>query len=148
MRKKEALGKIADCLERLSGYLYSLIHGISGNPINDWGLVQLASFAECVNAMPPYLLERKSKKADNESASLKSAQTKVTVAAQVFMHQNLLICFIAWYALFELLVVLAMVIAFKLIPELKMDSVIVTSLIATPILGAAAVVAVSKARAR
>lgn len=147
IKKKEALGTIADCLERLSGYLYSLIHGISGRPINEWGLVQLAGFAECVNAMPSYQPERKSKKADNESESLKSAQTKVAAIAQVFMHQNLLICFIAWYALFELLVVLAMVIAFRLVPGLKMDSVMVTSLIATPILGAAAVVAVSKARA-
>ncbi len=148
IKKKEALGKIADCLELLPGYLYSSIHGISGRPINDWGLVQLAGFADCVNAMPPYLPERKSKKADDESESLKSARTKVAVVTQVFMHQNLLICFIAWYALFELLVVLAMLIAFKLVPGLKMDSVMVTSLIATPILGAAAVVAVSKARAR
>lgn len=148
IRKREAAGKIADCLEQLCGYLYSLIHGISGRPVNDWGLAQLAGFAACVNAMPGYLPERKSKKADTESEGLKGAQTKVAVVTQVFMHQNLLICFVAWYALFELLVVLAMVIAFKVVPGLKMDSVMVTSLIAAPILGAAAVVAVSKARAK
>lgn len=41
LRKKEELGLVADCIERLSGYLYSLIPGIGGKPINDWGLGRL-----------------------------------------------------------------------------------------------------------
>jgi hypothetical protein len=54
LQKKAELGKVADCLELLSGFFYSGLSSIAGNPINDWGVAQLASFAAGVNALSSY----------------------------------------------------------------------------------------------
>lgn len=141
---KKGLGQVADCLEALSGYLYSRIHSTTGAPISEWGLDRLSAFAQRVNALPA--LDSEAERASIRPTMLKTAQAKVVIVGRIFMHENLLVCFAAWYLLFELLVVLGLVIAFKLLPGLRMDSVIVTSLIATPLLGAAGIIAVSKAR--
>jgi len=58
------------------------------------------------------------------------------------------ICFDAWLAVLAVLVTSCMLVAFRMVPALKMDSTMVSLLIGIPILGAAAIVAVYASKHR
>jgi hypothetical protein len=143
IRARDDLGQVANCLELLSGYLYSLIPGISSSEVSNWGIAQLSSLAEQVAGLSAYPVQSKPEASAKSSGK---ARAGLTFLSGFFMHENLFLCFVAWWALLQVLVILGMFIALKLIPNLPMDSVIATSLVATPILGAAAIVAVSRTR--
>lgn len=106
----------------------------------EYGQQSLASFSKVTNALPVYKAERTMRiTGSGISSKLASGFEKVI---GMFSHENILVCFFAWYAVMAFLIFLAWKATFYLAPEMKIDSVILATLIGTP-LASAAVMAVA-----
>ena len=135
IKDKKELREVAACFEPLAIYLYSVIPEISSNEeISREGQKQLLVFSERVQGLSLYSSEPES--ASGKLNVLRRAANMVHALTASFSHQNLIICFVAWYLLANVLVLGSAAMAMRMIPRLAIDSVLLTTLIGVPILSA------------
>lgn len=150
LKDKKDLPQLSDCLLNLASYLYSMIPELHQTPIpaegrlgtSSFGLGSLRAFAEKLEILPEYLPEpQKQPRETRVKDYFLRLQGSI---AGVFAHQNMLLCFIAWYVLCLALVCTAVMFARVLIPELKLDSVLVSTVVGVPIAAAVTALAISR----
>ena len=140
---KRELAQTADCLELLASYCFCNIDVADGAETPE-SISVLKTFAQSVISLPA--LEVLPEWPTSRKASIfERLHASVAPFSSLFSSDNLLICFLSWWVLCFVLVVLGAVVALRMVPALTMDSIIVTCLIATPTAGAVTVVAVSAA---
>jgi len=94
--------------------------------------------------LPPYSSEPKPETA-KQGASRRIASVGRRLN-DLFVHQNTIICFGAWYLLSLVLIAAGVKIALHYYPELKMDTVILSTIIGVPVAGATAAVTLPRLR--
>lgn len=145
LQDKKDLQAVASVLHELARFLFSLIPEVSGaegheaKEVAASGERSLHKFADDLTDLPVYNpeprpLERKEK-----------VKSGFVIAASwlcgLYRHDNLLIRFIVWWGLAQGLVVTATILADHYVPGLKVDSTLVSFIIGTPLLVAAAALA-------
>jgi hypothetical protein len=138
----ESTGRI---FRKLAGYLYSEIPQVLPNSprereeLHAWGEQALNAFAQEVCALSSYVVSPASKVEEkpNRVVRIWSALTLL------FVHQSVLIRFLAWYACTETIVLISTRLAFYLVPTLILDSTIVVAIITVPLIAAATAAAVA-----
>lgn len=145
LQDKKDLQSVASVLRELAQFLYSMIPEVSSvegreaTVTTARGEQSLLQFADDLASLPAYRpeprpLERKEKvKSDFAIA--------VNGFASLFGHDNLLIRFFAWWGLAQGLVVIATILASHYVPGLRVDSTLVSFIVGTPLLVAAAALA-------
>ena len=145
LQDKKDLPAVASVLNDLAQFLYSMIPEVSGvegreeAEITAFGEQSLLQFADDLTGLPAYRpeprpLERKEK--------VKSGFViAASWFANLFCHDNLLIRFFVWWGLAQGLVVVATIVASHYISSLKADSTLVSFIVGTPLLVAAAALA-------
>jgi hypothetical protein len=142
---KKDLAAVIAALEELEAYLFSTIPELSdsdlgkGEDIKSLGENSLVKFAEVLEPLPPYSPEPRPLR-NKERVQFKFA-TFVAWVFGLFAHENLLLKFVAWWFLVQMLVGSFMVIIWHYFPNLKLDSTLVSLLIGTPLVVSAAALA-------
>jgi hypothetical protein len=126
--------------------LYSQIPELQSNtkaedatPLTPWGEEQLLLFAEAVERFPDYSSEA-------ERVAKQGLIFKISEATTVFSHENIFVCFLSWLVCLGVLVSIGTWMMLRTFPTLKMDSVLVSTIVATPIVGPATLVAIARQR--
>lgn len=150
---KKDLLLVQDCLTRLAGYFYSNIPELSaageeddGKALTSFGENDLILFSEQVNALSVYSSE--SKIETGSTSPQRKVASSISRLAALFSHPNVLVCFLVWYLLSGLLLLLTLSMAFYFLPTQNMDSVLLSTLIGVPPASAVAAVAVSRRQRR
>jgi hypothetical protein len=99
----------------------------------------LLRFAEIIQELPPYVPERR-KLGQKEKATVKIADM-LTWVVDLFAHENPLLKFIFWWTLIQCLVLASVITASHYVNSLKFDSTLVSLIIGTPLVVAAAALA-------
>jgi len=148
LKDKKDLGAVANALLFLSGYLYSKIPDAlspaGADTLPEFGTSCLLNFSAEVQSLAPYRSESKSPVGSTRFWSWISETSRRVPG--LFSHQNLLACFLAWYFVILVLVVIALKVTLHFFPAVVMDSVIVTTLVGCPAICAVTAVAVSRRR--
>lgn len=140
LRDKKDLATLNSALEDLAEYFYTEIPEIAPDSseaqreMEAAGMVALMKFVAKTNGLAPYRSEAIPSTA-KEDVARKVAFTGSRLAA-LFVHHNVLVSFFAWYFLLLLICSSAAWAALRYVAALKLDSVMVTSLIGVPLLGA------------
>ena len=150
IRDKKDLNDVSQCLLYLSAYLYTQIPELQPNPSEkgatfaQWGVEQLATFADSVARFPAYSSEEG--RVAKKELIKKSVASRVAAVTGIFSHDNIFVCFLSWLVCLSVLVSIGTWIMLRTFPSLKMDSVLVSTIVATPIVGAATLVAIARQR--
>lgn len=152
IKDRKDLAIVEKALLDLAAYLYSIIPEIpptsaksNVRPTHNFGTDDLERFATSINALPQYASEAKVETKEGLFAKLLLAGFRA--CGNLFSHQNMLICFFSWYVVSLILVLGGFGVAHAEIAGLKADSVIVSTIIGTPLVAAfTAVVAISQRR--
>jgi hypothetical protein len=142
---RKDLSSIASSLLHLASFLYTLIPEVSSAgrhssmelvAIGERYLLQFADSLEGLNVYKsePQPLEGKEKVRSKLALA-------ITWFGTLFVHESPVVKFIVWWALALAIVIFGLIIARHYATDLKMDSTIVTLLIATPLLVGAAALA-------
>jgi hypothetical protein len=150
LRKRAVDGRdvevVESALSDLGTFLYTEIANVPcaapRATLERIGDASLLSFARKVNALSPY--ERQPHRPDPHGRLLKMFGAAVRWLTGILTHENVIAVFFAWYFLAFVLEVAAFVIAFRLFPTLSMDTSLIGTGIATPLLVAAAALVLSK----
>jgi hypothetical protein len=151
---KKDLRAISYCLLYLSGYFYSQIPELQSDPVQEtdgksvpleqWGEKQLDLFASTVAEFSEYSPEEE--KLAKQQLLKQRVESRVTRMSNVFSHENIFVCFSSWLICLAALVWLGTWAMLRAVPALRMDSVLVSMVIGTPIIGAATLVAIARHR--
>lgn len=151
IRDKKDLSEVSACLLYLAAYLYTQIPELEPNPSGkegtafaQWGEEQLVSFANSVAQFPAYSSEEG--RVAKQELIKKSLASRVAGFTTVFSHDNIFVCFLAWLVCLGVLVSIGTWIMLRTFAGLRMDSVLVSTIVATPIVGAATLVAIARQR--
>lgn len=144
MKDKKDLLSVANALKELTVFLYAAIPEISSDSEKKKKLDVLSErslvrFAEIIQELPPYVPERR-KLGQKEKATVKIADMLAWVAG-LFAHENPLLKFILWWTLVQGLVLASVIAASHYVSSLKFDSTLVSLIIGTPLVVAAAALA-------
>lgn len=150
LRDKKELEDVSDCILDLSGYLYSRIPDVPAHQGRDslatLGDVCLESFSGRLLGLDPYTTEIKS-----EVTPVRSRKVLLSILRGVpipFSHQNIFVCFLTWYIFAQILTVASLKTTLHFLPAIEIDSVIVATLVASPLACAVTAVALSRPRNR
>jgi hypothetical protein len=145
LQDKKDLQAVASVLNELAKFLYSMIPEVSSvegheaAEITAFGERSLLRFADDLTSLPPYRAEpRPLERKERVKSGFVIA---VNWFANLFCHDNLLIRFFVWWGLAQGLVVAATILANHYVPSLKVDSTLVSFIVGTPLLVAAAALA-------
>lgn len=151
LKDKKDLAAVAHCLTDLAGYLYTTIPGVSGttkekqdDALQAFARSSLASFSTRIYGLAPHVSEPRPE--IPIPGFWGRARSRLSSSTAIFSHENTLICFVAWYGLTLILVLVGVAVAFYVIPTLKMDSTIVIAITTVPVASAAGALAVSRGR--
>lgn len=131
---------VGSLFRHLANFFYSSLHENRDDySLACWAYAELTRAADALNSLP------------NLSESPQESKTqffkKLLVASGgVFSHRSVVVAFIAWWVVIQVLCLLVSVVAFHLYPKISMDSAALVTLIATPVLAAGAMVGVSRRR--
>jgi len=140
LRDRKELSNLSRALTQLSTYLYTEIPEIpeisegSEEDNREWqeiGAAALSAFADEVNALPPYTAQLKPV-SPKEAVSRRLASRGSKLAA-FFVHENILIRFFSWYFLSLFLIATGFWIAFRCVPTLSVDTVIISTIVGGPV---------------
>jgi hypothetical protein len=147
---KKDLPVICNALRDLAAYFYTEIPEIhlgteeESLHLRESGDGYLLSFAKMIESLDVYHPESKTPSArESASVSLSVISAKL---ARPFSHENVLYCFLAWYFLSLLLIASGFLLAFHYLPGLKLDTVIVSTVVGGPVAGAITAVTIAKLR--
>jgi hypothetical protein len=149
LRDKKDLTVIQSAMTELSGYLYTEVPEISDGteeqvrPLKQYGLDALLRFATTVNGLAAYASEPV-RPTPQEDVSRKVAQTGQKLTG-LFLHENVLIGFVAWYVLTLFLVSLAIYLGCRF-AGVRFDSVVLSTLVGVPVAGAITAVTIPRLR--
>jgi hypothetical protein len=144
LKDRKDLPEISTVLTYLASYQYLEIPELSDSrsePRFEEGLQSLLIFAQRVTTLPPYRSEEL-KPTPRQKLSLKISAFMATVTAP-FWHDNLLVAFIVWWFFLSLLFIGGFFGLLRVFP-VKIDSAIITTLVAGPILGAVTAVTIPR----
>lgn len=144
IKDRKDLPAIQTALTFLASYLYLEIPALSDSGSGarfEEGMQSLLTFAQQVTSLPPYRSEEL-KPTPKQQFSLKLLAVFSIVSAP-FGHENLLVAFLSWFVLLFLLFGIGLFEASRLL-AIKADSVIITTLISGPILGAVTAVTIPR----
>lgn len=152
IKDRKDFDAIEKALVALAAYLYSIVPEVSPSApegetsaVHDSGAQGLDNFAASMNALPRYLSEAKIEA--KEGSLAKWLYATLRRCGNLFSHQSMLVCFLSWYFLSLVLILMGFQIARYEIADLKPDSVIVATAIGTPLVAAVtAVVSISQRR--
>jgi hypothetical protein len=141
LKDRKDLHTVANILRELAKYLYSVIPELSGKDeeVSGFGERALMKFADDLEALPAYAAEPRPL-ATKERASRKLVGVLIWLVG-LFSHENPLVKFWVWWALVQLIAILAVTVALQSISALKLDSALIVFAIGTPLLVAAATLA-------
>ncbi len=145
---KKDLPILVSVLLDLSTYLYSEIPEISdgvgeeANRLAEAGAASLESFAEKVNAMTQYASEVRPETPKESMA--KAAFSALARVGSIFRHENELVCFMAWYVLSLVLILSGFILAIHFEPGLRVDTVVISTVVGGPVAGAITAVTIAK----
>ena len=148
IKDKKDLSNIASILTDLATYLYTEIPEICDGTDEDkkqfqeYGDTALNAFADKLNALQPYKSEAEPL-TPHQAVSRKFASTSSKVSA-FFTHENVLVCFCAWYIFSAILICFGFWLASLLIPAFKLDTVILSTIVGGPVAGAITAVTVAR----
>ena len=153
IRDKKDLSEVSACLLYLAAYLYTQIPELDPNPnekegkvFAQWGEEELVSFANSVAQFPAYSSEEG--RVAKQELIKKSLASRVAGFTTVFSHDNIFVCFLSWLVCLGVLVSIGTWIILRTFAGLRMDSVLVSTIVATPIVGAATLVAIARQRTK
>lgn len=151
IRDKKDLNEVSACLLYLSAYLYTQIPELQPSPNDDkgaafvqWGEEQLVAFADSVARFPAYTSEEA--RVAKQELIKKSVVSRVSELTTIFSHDNIFVCFLSWLVCLGVLVSIGTWMMLHAFTSLKMDSVLVSTIVATPVVGAATLVAIARQR--
>jgi hypothetical protein len=148
LKDKRDLSTLARALTELATHLYTEIPEIFEGTEDDrrqWeetGNTALNTFADQVNALSPYRAEAKAV-SPHETVSRQVVSTGWKLTS-FFVHENVLVCFVAWYLLSLLLIGSGFWIAFHYVPTLAVDTVIMSTIVGGPVAGAITAVTIAR----
>ncbi len=148
LNDKKDLSTATSALTDLAAYLYTEIPEICEGTeeekrlCRESGDVALRNFADKLNALLPYKSEVKPV-TPQEAVSRKLVSTGSKLAG-LFADDNVLICFLAWYVLSLTLIGLGFWLAFRFVPSLRLDPVIVSTIVGAPVAGAITAVTIAR----
>jgi hypothetical protein len=148
IKDKKDLTLIIEMLNALALYFYTEIpekqtaDKAATNDAKAVGLGALLKFADILEPLQPYDSERSP--ATVEEKIQKRVSVKFERLGALFVHPNLVVCFIAWLTLLTAVVVAGVLTAMHYLPNLNMDSTIVALLIGVPIASAATLTALAR----
>lgn len=140
---------VESALIDLGTFLFTEIANVPGAApraaLEQVGADSLLSFARKVNALPPY--ERQPRKPEPRGRLLRGLGALAQTLTAILTHENVTAAFFGWYFLTLILEVVVCLIAFRLFPKLSVDTALLATVIGTPLVVAAAALAVSKRQA-
>jgi len=145
MRDRKDVSSVASSLLHFASFLYTFIPVISGTDrhsgselaaIGEHYLLQFADSLEGLSFYKPEPQPLEGK----EKAGSKLAIVFVWFD-ELFMHESPVVKFFVWWVLEQAIVIFGLVVAHHYIDNLKMDSTLVTLIIATPLVVSAAALA-------
>ena len=107
-------------------------------------VIRVVNFAEDASKLQDYSseVERLAK----PQAVTKTLTSKILSMTSVFSDENILVCFTAWLFILGILAAFGTWAMLRTFPTVKMDSVLVSMVVGTPIVGAATLVAIGRQR--
>lgn len=148
LKDKKDLTSAAQCLRDLAGYLYSLIPELSpkegAKSLSVSGAICLGAFAERINSLEVYTSEVKVE--TRERHLWIGILSSIKQSVEVFSHENIFVCFFSWYIFTQVLAATTLYATLYLFPQVKVDSVIVSTLVGGPIACGVTAAAISRSR--
>jgi len=151
LKDKKDLAQVRECLSDLSAYLYTLIPDTSAALEETENKVALTFQENCLRtlslrlrALPEYTSEPEVH--SERQSPLKWLGTSLESVSRLFSNQSMLICFLSWYVLCLIFVLFPFRVAYYFLPQLPLDSVVISTLIGAPLAGAVSATAMSRSK--
>jgi hypothetical protein len=150
LQDKKDLAEVSNYLDDLSSYLYCEIPDVPGRvgseSVADYADRHLWAFCEKLSKQAPYSTEEKT--VTQPARFWTAVGSAIQGVTMPFSHSNVFVCFLAWYIFTLVLTLLGLRAALHFLPNMPIDTILVSLIIGGPLACAVSAVAISRPRKR